>query len=226
MSEQRTGESFVTRLTTPAAGLAAAALMLLTACGGGSGDNGSDKISATQTTATGTASASSTASATPTVQRPVITFPSYAKNVFEDEHTGDPKKDAVLADDAQGVNSIDDAIFRRTLDSSALRFYNTGTALQNALSYIQGYLDKNQSWAGTTRYFDRKVTFGDDGSASVVYCADGSESWTTPPATPATHAPATADSYSLFNDRLEQNEQGVWQIVNGVSKPGATECQP
>jgi len=206
------------------AALSAAALVLLTACGGGGGDDGSDKIQgATSTTPSATPTISATTSG---AERPVITFPSYAKNVFEDQQTGDPKKDAVLADDAQGVNSVDDAIFRRTLDSSALRFYNTGTALQNALTYIKGYLDKNDSWAGTTRYFDRKVTFGDDGSASVVYCADESKSWITHPNTPVTHTPATADSYVLYNDRLEKNEQGVWQIVNGVSKRGATECQP
>lgn len=212
------------RLTMPAAGMSVAALVLLTACGGGSGDSGSDKIQPTRTSTP--VATPTTPATTPGDQRPVITFPSYAKNVFEDQHTGDPKKDAVLADDAQGVDSVDDAIFRRTLDSSTLRFYTKGVALQNALRYIQGYLTKNDSWAGTTRFFNRKVTFRGDGAASVIYCSDESKSWITNPKKKVHHTPATADSYVLYNDRLEKNKQGVWQIVNGVSNRGAAECQP
>jgi hypothetical protein len=215
----------VTRRTAPAAALTAAALILLTACGGGGGNSGSDKIQATQPAST-KPSASPSASTTPGVQRPVITFPAYAKNVFEDQPTGDPKKDAVLADNAQSVNSVDDAIFRHTLDSPALRFYNKGSALQGALDYVRGYVAKNDSWAGTTRFFKRQVTFRSDGAASLICCSDESKSWITNPKKTVHHTPATADSYVLYNARLEKNVQGVWQTVNVLSKRRAPECQP
>jgi len=147
MSEQHTGESFVTRRIMPAVGMTAAALILLTACGG---DNSSGKIEATQT-ATVAASASSTLSATPAVQRPVITFPADAKNVFEDQHTGDPTKDAVLADNARMEDSIYAAIIQGNAHTSAMAFYSKDLALGSAADFVQGWVDGDTTWTGTIR---------------------------------------------------------------------------
>jgi hypothetical protein len=145
--EQPTGV-IVTRSKVSAAGLAAAALILLTACGGGGSDKGSDKIKGADSGKTGSPAATTSASATPGVQRPKITFPSGVKTMFEGQHTGDPKKDAVLADNARGVDAVYAAILEGKTHTSALEFYNAGRSLESAVSFIQGWVDQGEIWTG------------------------------------------------------------------------------
>lgn len=212
----------------PTIGMTAAALILLTACGGGGGDNGSDKIPATQSsTPSATASASSTASTTSGVTRPVITFPADAKNVFEGQHTGDPKKDAVLADNAQMVDSIYAAIIQGDAHTPAMAFYSKGMALGSAAKFVQGWVDGGASWTGTIRWFDRKVTLQNDESAVVIYCSDESKAFTKSRTTgKVDRSPSSTANYVLYNTRLEKSPQGVWQTVNLISERGAKVCKP
>jgi hypothetical protein len=159
--------------------------------------------------------------------RPTIAFPSYAKNVFEDQHTGDPVTDAVLADNEQSVQSVDDALFQGTTKTEALDFYNTGQGLEKATAYVQGALDKGYTWTGTDRYFDRKVTLLSNGSASVVYCSDESKSFPMHRKTrKIDNVPTTADSYVLYNAHLKKNAEGVWQTDNVLADRGSKQCQP
>ncbi|MGW1534745.1 hypothetical protein [Streptomyces aureus] len=211
-------------LTTVAAGASAA--LLLTACGGG-GDKPktNDKIAGADT-GSKSPSPSATASAADS-GRPDITFPAGVKNVFEDEKTGDPTKDAVLADSALSVNSMDDAIFQGNVNTKALGFYNSGKALDSAITYVQGYLDKGDTWVGTTRYFNRRVTLSGDTAATVVYCSDESKSFIKNRKTKKTqNTPTTADSYVLYNAKLVKNGRGVWQTTDIISDRGAKACQP
>ncbi|MGD1217418.1 hypothetical protein AB9Q10_03200 [Streptomyces krungchingensis] len=211
-------------LTTAAVGAAAA--LLLTACGGSDGSSkDNDKIAGADTGSE--TSASPSASATAAAGRPKITFPAGVKNVFEDQKTGDDTKDAVLADSALSVNSMDDAIFQGNVDTKALGFYNTGKALNSAITYVQGYLDKDYTWVGETRYFNRNVTLSGDGSANVSYCSDESKSFLKNRKTKKVkNTPTSADSYVLYNAKLAKNSQGVWQTTDIVSKRGAKTCQP
>ncbi|MEU8978280.1 hypothetical protein ACFVXW_05465 [Streptomyces sp. NPDC058251] len=211
-------------LVTAAVGATAA--LLLTACGGGGSESkGSDKIAGADTGSETPASPS--ASATSLAGRPAIKFPSDARNVFEGQKTGDAKKDAVLADNAQRINSVDDAIFQGKVNTDALGFYSAEGALDSARTFVQGYLDDDRSWKGTTRYFDRQVTFRGDGSASVVYCSDESKSFLKNRKTGKVEkTPTSSDSYVLYNTRLVKNSDGVWQTTKVISKRGADQCQP
>jgi hypothetical protein len=141
----------VKRRHLPTAAAAVAVLSLfLAACGGSDDDsNADDKIKGADS-ATPTSSPSE-----PAAGRPEIKLPDEAKNVFEDTETGDPKKDAVLADNVNMVNALDDAIFRGTTDTDALDFFLTDVGRMKATQFIKGYLDSDHAWAGTTRYFDR-----------------------------------------------------------------------
>ncbi|MER5472763.1 hypothetical protein [Streptomyces sp. NPDC002685] len=205
----------------------ATAALLLTACGGGDDEpKGNDKIAGADTG--GETSASPSATASPEgAARPEIVFPSGVENVFEGQKTGNATKDAVLAANALSVNSMDDAIFQGSVDTKALGFYNTGKALEAAITYVQGYLDKNDTWVGTTRYFNRQVTLSGSTAASVVYCSDESKSFLKNRKTKKVkNTPTTADSYVLYNAKLVKNGQGVWQTTNIISDRGAKTCQP
>ncbi|MEV6313917.1 hypothetical protein [Streptomyces sp. NPDC051776] len=167
-------------------------------------------------------------SSTNSAERPKIEFPKGSgRNVFEGTKTGDPKKDAVLADLTQGIDSVDEAIFKGSLKSRALAFYNVDKALVTSSDYVKGYVDKGQSWVGTTRYSDWRITPRDDGAVSVVYCSDESKSNISDRKTgKVDKTPTSADSYVLYNARLKKNSSGVWQTVDVVSERGADQCQP
>ena len=211
----------------PAAGLTVAALILLTACGGGGGDNGSNKIQGAETT-TPSRTPSATQSATsPAGQRPVITFPAGARTVYEDQHTGDPKKDTVLSDEAHANDAAYAAILEGKNHTPAMEFYNGGTALRDADDFVKSWPDKGDTWVGTIRYFDRKVTLRPDGSAVVVYCSDETKAFVKSRKTgKVSHDGASADDFVLYNERLLKNSQGAWTMNSVASKRGANECQP
>jgi hypothetical protein len=209
-----------------AASIVTTAGLLLTACGS-SGSTSSDKIQGAGTTTTATPDASPSASATPAVQRPVITFPADAKNVFEDQHTGDPTKDAVLADNARMEDSIYAAIIQGNAHTSAMAFYSKDLALGSAAEFVQGWVDGDTTWTGTIRWFDRKVTLNSDGSAVVISCSDESKAFPKSRTTgEVDHSSSGTASYVLYNTRLEKNAEGVWQTVNLVSDRGAAACKP
>ncbi len=215
------------RALTPlraAAVFAVGAAVLLTGCGGSSGSSGAIKGAES---GAGSPAPSASGSAGPAVERPSVAFPAGAKNVFEGAHTGDPKKDAVLADSADGIDSVDQAILTGRARTAALTFYETGQALASAGSYIHGYLSRHQTWVGTTRYFDRQVTFAGGDSASVVYCSDESRSFLKDRESgKVDDTPTSAQSYVLYNTRLTKDAEGVWQTVDVISQRGAKQCQP
>ncbi|MFI8302246.1 hypothetical protein ACIF80_02125 [Streptomyces sp. NPDC085927] len=210
--------------------LTATAALTLSACGGsdeGSAkDKDSDKIAGADTGDEKSASPSES-SAPAAGGRPKIDFPSDAKNVFDYEKTGDPVKDAVLADSALSVNSVDEAIFVGSTDTEALGFYNAEKALSGSITYALRYIKKGDSWVGETRYFDYKVSLSGANGAYVTYCSDESKSFIKNKKTgKVENTPTTADSYVLYNTKLEKRADGVWQTTDVASNRGSKECQP
>jgi hypothetical protein len=204
------------------------AVLLLSACGG-SGSKDSDKIQSDKSASPSAASPSVSPSATASASagRPTITFPSYAKDVFEGQHTGDATKDAILSDSAQSVRSVDEAIFQGTTHTKALEFYNIGKGYENSIIYVSGVLKKGYTWTGTVRFFDRKVTILAPGQASVIYCSDESKEFPKHRKTgKIDNVPTTSQSYVLYNTDLKKNAQGVWQTDNVSSFRGSKQCQP
>ncbi|MCX2926733.1 hypothetical protein [Streptomyces sp. NEAU-W12] len=210
--------------------LTAATALTLSACGGsdeeGSAkDKGSDKIAGADTGSEKKSSPSPSASAA--AGRPKIEFPSDAENVFEYEKTGDPVKDAVLADSVLSVNSVDEAIFAGSTDTEALGFYNAEKALSGSIAYALGYIKKDDTWVGETRYFDYKVSLSGADEAYVTYCSDESKSFIKNKKTGKVEdTPTTADSYVLYSTKLEKSADGVWQTTDVASNRGSKECQP
>ncbi|MGW5633888.1 hypothetical protein [Streptomyces sp. NPDC003832] len=208
--------------------LTAAAVLTLSACGSDDDSpeaKGNGKDAGAETG--GEKSPSPTAEASNSGGRPEITFPSDAKNVFEDQKTGDAAKDAVLADSALSVNSVDEAIFEGDTGTEALGFYNTGKALESSITFAQQYIDGGDTWVGVTRYFGYKVTLSGSDKAYVSYCSDESKSYIKDRKTgKVDKSPATADSYVLYNTSLTKNGKGVWQTTNIASNGGDKACLP
>ncbi|MBC2900774.1 hypothetical protein [Streptomyces cupreus] len=207
--------------------LTAAAALTLSACGSGDSSNGkgNDKMAGVGTGSR--KSPSPRADASDSDDRPKITFPSDAKNVFEDQKTGDATKDAVLADSALSVNAVDEAIFEGNTDTKALGFYNTGKALESSITFVQQYIDGGDTWTGVTRYFDYKVTLSGADKASVTYCSDEGKSYIKNRKTgKVDRSTVTTDSYVLYNTSLTKNDKGVWQTTDIVSNRGNKACQP
>ncbi|MFJ3231100.1 hypothetical protein [Streptomyces sp. NPDC086787] len=159
--------------------------------------------------------------------RPEITFPSYAKNVFEDTRTADPAVEAVLADSARSIDAVDEAIFKGSTSTKALAFYNTGEALTSSTEYVRAYVDDDDTWIGETRYFDRKAALSGADKAHVTYCSDESRSFIKNKKTnQIDKVPTTADSYVLYNATLAKNPKGVWQTTDVESARGHKACLP
>ncbi|MFC1257973.1 hypothetical protein ACIGKG_09795 [Streptomyces rochei] len=216
-----------TRPTIAAAALTAAVTLLLSGCGGSdSEDSGKDEIAGADTGASASASPAPSASADG-VDRPEIKLPSDVKNVFEGGSTGDPVKDAVLADNERMINSIDEAITVDAEEHPALKFYSKDNALIAAASYVQSFYEAGTTWTGSTRYYDREVTLSGENAATVTYCGDETKSYSKDRKTKEVKkTPGDADDYVSYSARVQKNADGVWQTTNVVSERGAEKCQP
>ncbi|MFF3610202.1 hypothetical protein [Streptomyces sp. NPDC002580] len=211
-------------LATAAVGVTAA--LLLSACGGGDGkakDN--DKIAGADTGSKTSASPSASASASS--ERPKTELPSDLTLAFEGSKTGDSVKDAVLADNVERMRAVDAAITGTDPKGEALGYYNTGKALESALTWVQQFKDADSSITGEVRYYDRKVTLKGKTSAFLTFCADESKGFSKDKKTHSVDkTPVTKNSYVFYNSRLDKNAEGVWQTSQIIATRGAAACQP
>ncbi|MFD9307487.1 hypothetical protein ACFWCB_33245 [Streptomyces sp. NPDC060048] len=206
--------------------LAATLSLAVTACGADAKPTANPSIPGVDG-ATAAPSASPSSSATADADRPKITLPADDVLVFEGENTGDPKTDAVLRDNAEHIRAVDDAIARKDPKSAAVAFYTKDTALVDTSTWINDFIKDGKTVTGTVRHFARKVTFLKDGAAAVTYCADESKGFTKDVKTGKVDVtPATKNSYVFYNERLEQNDKGVWQTAKTISERGFQACQP
>ncbi|MGW6061116.1 hypothetical protein [Streptomyces sp. NPDC055189] len=198
--------------------------LLLTACGGSADDMGNDKIAGTDEGGTESASASPSADG---IDRPEIKLASDMENVFDGQEAGDAVKNAILADNERRINATDAALATGDLTHSALAFYATDRALTGLYEYAKGNIDKNTSWAGTVRYFDRRVTVFSKTSAAVTYCVDESRANLKDRKTnKVTKAETSPDSYVFYNTAMKKNKDGVWQTRDLGEDRGSQKCQP
>ncbi|MBM7171401.1 hypothetical protein JQK87_23940 [Streptomyces sp. G44] len=216
-----------------AAAFTAAAVLSLSACGGGDGESKdnekNEKIAGADTDSGGERrTPSPKTSEDDGIDRPRIRLPKDVKNVFEGGVTGDPEKDAVLADNKRWVDSLIEAVTVDAQDHPALKFYATGDALVSSAEYIQGFRDKNKSFVGTIRYYDRKVTFLKEGVAAVTYCKDGTKTYPKDLKTGKVDRSieGSASDYAFVNTRVTKNGKGVWQTDSITSTTGSKKCVP
>ncbi|WP_367042413.1 hypothetical protein [Streptomyces sp. Je 1-332] len=210
-----------------AATLTAAAVLSLSACGGGDGDaKENDKIAGAGSGDKKRESPSPSAS-DDGIERPEIKLPKDVKHVFEGGKTGDPKKDAILADNERRITSLDEAITVDAEEHPALKFYSSGNALLSAADHVQGFYKRGKTFVGTTRYYDREVTFLKDGAAVVTYCEDTSKTYPKDRKTGRVDRsiPESDQDYAFYNTRLEKNEDGIWQTTSVLTTTAAKRCK-
>ncbi|MDQ0387313.1 hypothetical protein J2S54_004133 [Streptomyces sp. DSM 42143] len=209
-----------------AAAMSAVAALSLSACGGGEeSSKGNDKIAGADTGGDSSVSASPSGAASDAANRPSITLPKDMRSTFEGWKTGDPVKDAALADAERALGAVDDAIARGDTKSRSLSYYFQGDALISEVKWVQAWLDENISWTGSIRYFDPQVTLRDQKTAVVVYCADDSKAYNKDRKTGKVDKTPSSDSpYVLYNTRLEKSDEGVWVTTGLHTKRGHEKC--
>ena len=159
------------------------------------------------------------------IKRPEIKLASDAKNVFEKVDTGDPAKDAVLADNQRRINSIDQVITRHK-GVKTMAFYAKGQALLKTGDYAKGYIKDGVSWAGETQIYNQSVTLSGKNAASVTWCIDESKSRTKILKTGKLEPNNGGDKNRTFNTlTMERNKLGVWQGVRGNTSSGGKKCE-
>jgi hypothetical protein len=209
-----------------AAALTAVAALSLSACG--SGDDSSkdnDKTAGADTGDKSSASASPSAFTSTTADRPEIKLPSDLTMKFEGEKTGDSVKDAVLSDSAERMRAVNAAIAGTDPKEEAIGFYNSGKALEAAVTWVGKFKKASLGITGTIRYYDRTVTLQGSKTASVVFCADESKGYAKELKTGKAKVTTPSDEdFILYNTRLQKNSDGVWQTTGIVSTAGVKQC--
>ncbi|MFJ5897351.1 hypothetical protein ACIQFZ_18125 [Streptomyces sp. NPDC093064] len=210
-----------------AAALAATAALLTTACGGGGGNSkANDTIRGADTRDTQT-SPSPGADASDDPHRPDITLPSDVKDDFESWHTGDPTKDAILADAGRAQTATNYAIVKGNPDEPALAFYRQGNALVSGARWVKSFVEAGITYTGTVRYYNPNVVIYSKTSAGVTFCTDESKAFNKDRKThKVDKTPADNDSYVYYNTHLKRNKDDVWQTTELVSDRGSAKCTP
>ncbi|MQS08712.1 hypothetical protein [Streptomyces alkaliphilus] len=223
------------RLRTVVVGVAGAAL-LLTGCSSSDAGEENDPIAGAETASpepteeaddeangddeTGNAPEDS-------IERPEIDLGDDLENIYEDEETGDPVKDAILRDSQGFQDAVAEGIVHHETDRPAVRFYIKGDALDQTVQLINTIIDRGNSSIGTTRYFNREVTVFEGGtSAAVLLCRDFSGVSTIDfESREVTKEADTEAKPALYAARVELNDQGVWQTSEYTVTSEAPECQ-
>nr|WP_240673465.1 hypothetical protein [Streptomyces sp. S10(2018)] len=191
--------------------------LALSGCGSDeSSGKGEDKSASADTGDRPSASPTPPSSSTAGADRPEVELPSDLKLTFEGAETGHPVKDAVLADNAERMRAVDAAIAGTDPEGKALGFYNTGKALEAAVSWVGEFERANATVTGQVRYFDREVELRDKTTAVLTFCADESKGFSKDKKT----GKVAKNSYVQYNTSLDKNADGVWQTSQILSTRG------
>jgi hypothetical protein len=199
---------------------AAAAALLLAACGKGGTSQPAGNLGAPGTTQPASASTA------PPAPEPVFHLPPGVRLVFEDDKTGDAVKDAVVADAERLIKAVDQAIGRADPVDPALRTYAVGDGAVAWGSDVRLFKRLGHTVTGTDRYYRWTVTMSTPRRAVVDFCEDqryvydqviktGKVLKTTP----------SLNSFLWYGTVFERSPSGVWQNVRRVVKRGAAQCR-
>ncbi|MEO3753514.1 hypothetical protein [Streptomyces sp. B6B3] len=221
-----------TRLIHPALAALTAGLLLTSCSGGSDSDDNADDIDGVQTGEEQTDTPSESASPSPTddgIDRPEIELPDDMNNVFEDTETGDPTRDAIIADAIGRIEVMDMAFAAGDPGLEAMEFYSTSEALVSARQFVRGSSEDGVSWAGTVVYYDFTVeNEGYQADRPVVgYCQDITELRDKNLETGELLPESGGANFLYTQVVMRENELGVWQAerVLPVDEDLDRECE-
>jgi hypothetical protein len=209
--------------TLAAITLAAAAALLLTACG--NSDTSSGTIKGAQMGSSPSASPSASAGAGPAATAH-FSLPPDIKTVIDADPTGDKNKDAVLQAQANAQLAFLQAAADMDPQSPALSIYYAGSAKSFYVQAISQAKSQGRSITGTYRYYNRQVKSYSDGASVVTYCEDQNKAFAKDAKTGVVHRtnPSPSD-YRFYTVVLLKDEFGQWQVNTLGAQVGAGQCQ-
>ncbi|MBV9023200.1 MAG: hypothetical protein JO362_05255 [Streptomycetaceae bacterium] len=210
-------------VTFAAITFAAAAALLLTACG--NSDTSTGTIKGAQMGSPPSASPSASAGAGPAATAH-FALPADIKTIIDADPTGDKNKDAVLQAQANAQLAFLQAAAAMNPQSPALSVYYAGSAKTFYVQEITQAKSQGASITGTFRYYNRRVKSYSDGASVVTYCEDQSKAFSKDAKTGVVHRtdPSPSD-YSFYTAVLMKNEIGQWQVDTLNAQDGANECR-
>lgn len=136
--------------------------------------------------------------------------------------TGDPEKDAVLADRQQSIQAVQMAIVNQDpLDEKFLYYYEVEAAAQTQ-KYIQDHVDANARTTGSLRFYKPVVNVSDTKNALLVYWEDQSKAFDPhPKSNKIDKRPVNRNSHILCSLLLRTNDLGAWAVVELTLREGA-----
>lgn len=209
---------------TAAAGTLAAAALLLTACGGSNHD---DKIASSPTPSATTAPQTTPPPTTPAADpsAPTFDFPSDVKITIDPDTTGDKTKDAVLRDQAYGLEATYTAVIKQDKNLPQFTTYMYEDADEVWSESIDAFKKNGHTITGTDHYYDRKVTLNGD-MAGVTFCEDQSHFYDKEITTGKvlTTTPS-ANSFILHSSHMKKGTDGIWHTETYTSQAGGAHCR-
>jgi hypothetical protein len=164
--------------------------------------------------------------ATPSRPEPVLRLPAGLKLVFEPEQTGDPVKDAILADNEHLIKAFYQAVDRGNPADPVFGRYATGTAAAVWGRWVAEFKQGGWTATGTDRYFDRVVQLEGPGRAGVSFCQDQRFVYSKVKSTgQVLRTRPSANSFVLYQAVVEKSRSGIWQTTNTISQRGAQRCR-
>lgn len=170
------------------------------------------------------ASATPSASAAPTGDS-TFHLPAGLKVVFDGGATGDPTKDAILADNEKLIKAFYQAVDRGDPGDPALKRYVTGDGAIAWMGNVQLFKTRGRTVTGMDRWFRRSVHIISPTTASLVFCNDQTKAYDKDKKTGKVFVtkPNPTD-FVFFNSFVQKDAQGTWRATFRTAARGARRC--
>ena len=165
------------RRTLPVAvAFAAAASLLLSACGGGDDKSGDSDEIASADQGTEKPSKSADPSGAPAEDKPDgvdVSLPADINLVFDWKKPGNENEAAAMDDAANFFRAIYRGVDKRTTKDASVTAYATADGMHYAQTQINAWIDGGWTATGTLRHYDVTTRSAENGkSVEVAFCAD------------------------------------------------------
>lgn len=142
-------------------------------------------------------------------------FPADLTVNIDPDTTGDPVKDAILADNGYFLKAYAEAVASGDANDPLLLTYGQPGAL--ALYWQKGVTATRAAGftlTGTEHYYKRSVDIKSATKADVTVCYDQSKTFNKEIATGKVRVtPVTDNSYVLYRFGVEKDPNGIWQVA-------------